>query len=107
MSPDEQHYERSIIREDREMVLDYLNIVYPQSMLERELLDGLLDLDRPIDSHKARRDLAYLQGRGLLRRFKKEHPLTKRPQQRVELTPNGLTFCERDKPWDDIEDLKD
>lgn len=98
---------RRQIHEDRALILDYLNNVYPLSLPERELLDALLDLPRPIDTHKARRDVAYLQDRGLLSREKVAHPVTKKPEQRVKLTADGVTFCERGKPWGEIEDLDD
>jgi len=91
------------LREDRGLLLDLLNSVYPNSLAEAELIECLIELPRPIDSVHAQRDLGVLRGRHLIERLDDPHPITKQRQIRWRLTADGVTFVERNKPWGRIE----
>lgn len=95
--------ERRAIYEDRELLLDYLNSVYPLGLTERDILDTMLDLPRPVEGHKVRRDLAILADLGLTQREKRKHPITKKPSLYWKLTAKGVRFCEANKPWESFE----
>jgi hypothetical protein len=103
------------LRECRGLLLDFLNGPYPGSMAERDLLDVCMDLPEPIDEDYVRRDLGYLEARGLVRRVVQASPAPRpgcagEPPRypkavRWSLTADGVTFIERGKPWADLEAL--
>jgi len=93
------------IRECRSLILDYVNSVYPSSLLEDDLVEVLFNLPDSIDPAYAKRDLGYLQARGLIELDVTEHPVRKTKQRRWRLTARGVTFIERQKPWSEIEAL--
>ena len=90
-------------REDRALVLDMLNSVYPGGLIERDLLDELLDLPRPIEGHNARRDFGYLKQLGLIESLREEHAVTRKPIIRWRLTGLGVQFIESGTDWGKIE----
>ncbi|HUX17302.1 MAG TPA: hypothetical protein VMW52_12575 [Phycisphaerae bacterium] len=90
-------------REDRGLVLDMLNSVYPASLPERAILDSMLDLPRPVHGHNVRRDLGYLEDSQLIARTFDTNPFTKAKEVRWSLTSRGVSFVEAGKPWERIE----
>jgi len=94
---------RRQVREDRGMILDMLNQVYPAGLIERDLLDSVLDLPRPVEGHNARRDLGYLGQLGLIESLREVHPITHRPCVRYRLTAKGVQFVECGKDWAAVE----
>ena len=93
----------TLIREDRALLLDFINAVYPVSIAERQLIDVMFDLSEPLSDEYVRRDLGYLEARGLIESEIVEHPVKKQKAKRWKLTAAGVTFIERDKPWNELE----
>lgn len=103
------------IRLCRGFLLDALNSVYGKTFApyldEREIIDVCLELTNPISEDYVRRDLAYLRDRGLVE-CETAQADSKTPSERQlprvrrwRLTAKGVTFCERGKPWMEIEAL--
>lgn len=104
MTPDRKfHARQSQIRDDRALLLDFVNAVYPASIAERELVDVMMDLPDPVSPEYVRRDIGYLADRGLIEREMPPHPVTGERAARWKLTAAGVTFIERDKPWPELE----
>jgi len=94
----------SQIREDRGLVLDFINAVFPRSIREEELIGVMLTLDEPVAKEYVQRDLGYLAARGLIVSEVADHRVRRREKvRRWKLTADGVTFVERDKPWDELE----
>lgn len=91
------------IREDRSLLLDYINSVYPESMAEDDLLDVMVSLPNSSPPDHTRRDLAYLEARGLIEPALQQRPGHRTPVKRWKLTAKGLTFVEHNKPWAELE----
>jgi len=94
---------RHHIREDRSLLLDYLNSTYPAGLIEQDLLDVMLDLPDPVEGDLVKRDLGYLDARGLIEKRILPHPTRKAKVVRWYLTADGVSFIERDKPWSSLE----
>jgi len=94
---------RSLIRESRSLILDYLNAVYPADMEESVLVEVMLSIPEPVTDEYVRRDLGYLKDRGLVADAWPEHPVRRTKLHRWRLTADGLSFIEADKPWDELE----
>lgn len=94
------------IREIRSLLLDFLNSTYPASLEEEMVITVMLELHDPIPEEYTRRDLAYLQGRGLLERLVEDHPARSHAKTvRWVLSAKGVSFVEHGKPWGELEDL--
>ena len=98
---------RRAIREVREILLDLMDAAYPVSVRELDLTRGMsaATMPRPIPAAKTLKDLAYLEGLGLAVQQVTRNPATGEPMIRWTLTAKGKLFCERNKPWPQIETL--
>jgi hypothetical protein len=87
------------INECRNLLLDFINSVYPASIAEDDLLDVMLDLPRPVPHELTRRDLGYLEARGFIAGEITDHPIYKQKTKRWKLTAAGVDFVETGKAW--------
>lgn len=97
------HNEAEQIRESRALLLDFLNAPYPAGLREDKLLEVMLSLADPQPENDTRRDLGYLEARGLIAKRREKHPVTGKPMILWALSAAGVTFVERDKPWGELE----
>ena len=95
---------QQLCRQARELLLDYLDSLYPSSMLEDDLKEVMIGLDEPVSYENTMRDLAYLKDRGLAEQVKIKNQKGKLIL-RWKLTAKGKTFVECGKPWVEIEEL--
>lgn len=92
------------IHVSRGILLDFINGVYPNG-LDREIIyRAMLESDDRMDQSTVDRDLAYLEGRGLIDKSRDPHH-AKRDRFIVHytLTAKGEHFVQLGKPWDRLE----
>lgn len=103
MPHDHDRARRYRIRQDREMLLEFVNAAYPTPIDEDDILRAMMEVPEPVDEHNTRRDLALLADFGLIQRATDKHPVTGRPMRRWTLTARGVTFYEQGMPWEQLE----
>lgn len=93
--------ERKRIAEDRRIILDWLNAVYPRSLAEETILEAASQMTEPLGPDMLNRDLAFLAGLGLTVRSREPHPFKVHVQEtRWALTSDGILFIERGYDFD-------
>lgn len=93
-----------VIHEARGIILDFINSVYPLAMNADAIFGGMLKANEFQDRQTTQRDLAYLEGRGLIVKSDDPHPYKRDARiTRYTLTPKGEHFVQLGKPWDRIE----
>ena len=98
-------FELDEINESRMILLDFLVGAYPRGIQEERLIRSMLGLPRPIGRALTRRDLAYLQGLGLIETFVQENPVNGDRAVYWRLTTKGKKFNELGRPWEKVEDF--
>jgi hypothetical protein len=91
------------IREDRVVLLGWINAAYPSGQSHDDLVAVMYDLPDPSPEEHTERDLAYLEARGLIESYREPRGPYRRQSKMWRLTAKGLTFIEHGSPWAELE----